>query len=257
MKKLLATLLAAVLLATSLLSTATVSTAEAASTADFNTEVETRYNAIMTEMEAREANDAYGNYIDYKENWYADLEPIEAAARMICGEAPWWIADKKCVAMVVWNRREKSWYPDTLYDVVVQTKQFLALTGSEEETIAAREIKCSTASWKNALRYVCIIWTARVLGVEPDSYLGVPTGYTDQLFFLSYDSFFAKAYDSGSVSKMSTSEGEITISDIFVPVHGTFSSVAAAEAAYNNENNASLGLPYDKDGERVNIYYSR
>lgn len=266
MKKILATVMAAIIMATSLFS---ATTAQAATTADFNTEVQTRYDTIMASMQAKIVNGVDGNDILYSVGWYEDLEPLEVAARCIYGEAPWWIADKKCVAMVLWNRREKSWYPDTLYDVAVQAGQFAAITGDEDETEGARIVDITTSSWQNALRFACIIWTARVLGVEPDSYISVPTGFTDQLFFLSYGSFFSKTYDVDSgvdsdndgeneiVSYMTNSEGTFEISDIFVPVHGAFDSVTAAKAAYDASTNAAWGLPYNAIGERVNIYFSR
>ncbi len=253
MKRLLAAVLVAALLVTSLFP---AMTADAAS--DFDTAVETRYNTIMASVRSR----AVGGKceINYTTNWYANLEPLEVAARLIYGEAPWWIADKKCVAMVVWNRRELSWYPDTLYDVIVAPDQFKAITGTAGETATARTVYVETRSWQNALRYACIIWTARVKGVQPHSYLGVPEDFKGQIFFKSYKSFFivGKAKDEGETSMLySDGEGWVVISDIFVPVHGAFGSVTEARKAYDNPNNPKDELPYYADGESVNIYYYR
>lgn len=251
--------MAVIIMANSLFS---ATAAQAATTADFNTEVQNRYNAIMASMQAKIVNGVDGNDILYSAGWYEDLEPLEVAARCIYGAAPWWIADKKSVAMVMWNRRELSRYPDTLYDVIVEDGEFPIITGSEDETVRARNVDITSASWQNALRYACIIWTARVLGVEPDSYLGVPSGFTNQTHFMSCSDLLVLAYDIDTNSdgikdsiQIMDADGSYIIGSIFIPVHGLFTSSGTARNAYTNASNATLGKPYNAEGEWVNAYF--
>ena len=264
MKQKIAIMLATLMLLTSVFPTMTSlaandeSTATTYSASALQASAQRRYNEVMA---------AGVKKIEYSENWYENVTPVELGARLIYAEAPFWKADKQAVAWVMWYRRADNTgdFKDvnTLYDVIVQSGQFATITGgaspslTEEErkanTKAAREVDVTTQSWQNALMYACIIWAAAAEGYNPALVLPIPTGYTNQMYFCAFWSFFqSDTYD--------TNDGPVKdykpIKQIFIPVHGGFLTVAEAQRVYYNENNLSLELPYPKDKECVNVFYN-
>ncbi|MBQ6876531.1 MAG: cell wall hydrolase [Lachnospiraceae bacterium] len=220
--------------------------AKAASTAD------EWYNITMASMRAKVVNGTDGNDIAYSATWYSGLSEVEVLARLLYAEAPWWIADKKCVAMVLWNRVQVGWYASTLYGVAVQNGQFATITGSVNETAGARIVDIESASWQNALRYACTIYVTGT--TNPKWALGI-SEFSYQRDFRSFLSFNGKAYDLSGEPHINIDGTEYGIYDIYIPVHGYFETVAEAVNQYLSPSNAENNLPYYADGEGVNIYF--
>lgn len=204
-----------------------------------------------------------GSKVTYTGNWYTALEDKEVIARLIYGEAPYWLEDRHAVSWVLWSRREstaENMGAGDLYNVATAAGQFATITGSSAETNMARNPETSTTAWKTSVRCASALFaTQDKIGAygSPASVLSKPSGYVGQLYFCSYDSFFYganKAVDEDGVVK----RGDYIVADIFIPWLGTFTTVAAAKAEYD-----ALGAvdsderPTNYISNRVNIYYNR
>lgn len=257
MKRKIAVVLAFVLLLTAVMPGMTsfasnsVETTSARSASALQAAAQTRYNAVMA---------AGVELIDYSDDWYESVTPVELGARLIYAEAPYWKADKQGVAWVLWYRRQASHFPNTFYDIAVDPGEFASITGGVDadydervdNTERARLVDTTSPAWQNSLMYACILWAAVVDGYDPSLVLPIPSGYTNQMYFCSYGSFFRSASDVNGQPKK---DGQ-NIYRIWVPVLGAFSTVTAAKTAYDNPNNIANELPAPQDLECVNVYYN-
>ncbi len=225
-------------------------------------------------------NGTYAKSIAYSANWYQSSSIgayIEVVNRTVFGEAPFWITDKRAVALTIYYRRlsnDTSFYgaDRSLYGVVVKPMQFAALTGSSGATEAARMPQLAsnwTSKWDNCATAVGAIWGAVVGNGSPSEAMAIPVGYSGQLFFRSPGTFFgtginnpvmdeskSHAYDlNGAAYYMAVDEnGNVTrsrIKDICVPGVGVYQTVAAARTAYVNS-----GRGFDSTDDTCNVYFS-
>lgn len=244
----------------------TESGAEMASVSSVSSTATTYFNSIM-----EKTNDGtYGRQFNTHESgWYTSLEYIETVVRLVYAEAPWWLADKQATSWVLWNRRQSTesrfLAVNTLYDVAVQPGEFTSITGESNATGTARKPDVTIPSWRNSANYVSMIWAAAIVGGDatPSGLLPVPTGYTGQLDFRGYSSFFVEnptytqnyAFTRNGVpyyhmynSKTGTAS-EARIYHICIPGVGVYESIEEAKEKYYTK--------YDNiAGEKVNIYFS-
>ncbi len=204
----------------------------------------------------------YGTPIDdYSSTWYASLDVFEIMIRLIYGEAPNTSDDRRAVAWVLWNRRMLGYKRDTYGDasfegVMLAEDQFKVITGSEDETVAARKPATASERWKNSAEYASAMWAAVTLqGGESQigTVLSIPQGYySQQKEFRSYGKFWKREINGGKKEDNARDINGVPyflnerIYHICIPGIGEYETVGEAKAAY--EANYSSG--------EVNIYFS-
>ncbi len=211
----------------------------------------------------------FGKEKGYSSDWYANLHGLDIIVRLIYAEAPYWVIDKQATGWVLWSRRQttnEGVGDGTLFGVATAPGQFSTITGKrtpeKDPTFHARVVSTASDSWKFSADVASKLWAVEEAinngeNVTPYGLLTKPYGYTGQLFFCSYDSFFENEDRAEDKDKKMYKNGQ-EIKDVFIPALGTFTSVEAAEAAYNwngNEDSDELPTPYATN--RVNIYYNR
>ena len=183
-----------------------------------NKEVEYNNDTVMTRSSSlpEEVTDDiyyYTNYqlsqggvsYPYSVNWYNNVSLIDRIARTIYGEYAYeatvsqyendtnkLFQQRKAVAWVIANRYTSSEFPSTLSGIIQQNGQFIAFTGTEDETSLARTPNENYGSWTQAsclAVYLYCAFNKTYTGVSASDILiqkmSRPTGIGNQKYFAS------------------------------------------------------------------------
>lgn len=176
------------------------------------------YDAIINMYTSLINNSSHGCNIEYSTSgagWTIYLPDNEILSRLIYGECTFsgtgYNDQRAAVAWVVKNRVK---YPGTRFPnnprgVATQIGEFAVISGTANDTENARKNIEKNTAWSEATMMACEILVCPTDALF-ENFLPKPTGYTNQLFFLSKNSWNA-SYNSSSKTVNGNSVVEIAL----------------------------------------------
>lgn len=177
---------------------------------------------------------AYKPYYGENYDWTSGLDEIELVARTIYGEFGFDVnntdytgdyqAQRAAVAWVIQNRVTSAGFPSTATEVVKQEEQFASITGSYDETNAARGPITNTEAWDEALRFAIIMYCGNNYSYTGYSKNGIistklnkPAGINNQKYFVAKGTW-EDGYDSINGTFSFTKGNPRSVTDIAINV---------------------------------------
>ena len=162
------------------------------------------------------------------------MDEIELVARTIYGEFGFDVnntdytgdyqAQRAAVAWVIQNRVTSAGFPSTATEVVKQEEQFASITGSYDETNAARGPITNTEAWDEALRFAIIMYCGNNYSYTGYSKNGIistklnkPAGINNQKYFVAKGTW-EDGYDSINGTFSFTKGNPRSVTDIAINV---------------------------------------
>ena len=164
--------------------------------------------------------------------WYEDLSDVEILARLIYGENPKNRQDQKAVMWVLFNRVQKSWYPNTLREVATATGQFATITGYGSQD--ARTPAVGSEKWRHATWLACALCTATDENVL-QTLVNKPGGIDEQTSFRALYNFVERCEDSPQGIVLNYSDGRKSRL-INVVIVGDLGEIEELQGNNNQEN---------------------
>lgn len=207
------------------------------------------------------SDSSHGRALDYSASWYDSLSTVEILSRLIYAEnSSSYMEERKGVAYVIMNRVEDD---DTdsfgagLRGVATKTEQFSTIAPvceMEEENnaitstaIARNPLKSGAATqidymnWEHATFLACLLCTT-LDQYEWSVISSRPSGITNQLYFVSYNSAInsGKFRDSSSGIQYYSNYVWKNVHQVAICGYGVFNSVADIKATNTGSTNRNI-----------------